>query len=370
MGNSRVRQKILLVMIVILIVVIAGIIIMTGYKKSTVPKIGLIITGSKTDAGWNGVHYQGVSYACDKLDAELIVKENVPENAELCEEAIRALVDDGAGMIILSSYAYPGAYPEKVKSVIESYPEVAFYGSSAEYYADNMTSYFGRMYQARYLAGIIAGMTTENNRIGYVAAMSNIEVNRGINAFTLGVRSVNPEAVVNVVWTGSWDNEKAEIEATSRLIYDKDIDLVTYHQNRHYVAQTADEAGIYSIGYHEAYEGGSDNFLTAVEFRWDITYKELLSDYVRGKSNVVNTYWFGLEKEAIGLTTVSPLVGSDVIADVETAKNEIISGDKIFSGVIYDNQGQLRCHEDEIISDQVLMNNMDWYVEGVYIYEE
>ncbi|MBR6638335.1 MAG: BMP family ABC transporter substrate-binding protein, partial [Lachnospiraceae bacterium] len=177
MKNSRMRQRILLVVMAVLIVVIVGSIVMTGYKKSSAPKIGLIITGSKTDAGWNGVHYQGVSYACDKLDAKLIVKENVPENAELCAQAIRELVADGAGMIILSSYAYP----EMVKDVIESYPEVAFYGSSAEYYADNMTSYFGRMYQARYLAGIIAGMTTENNKIGYVAAMPNIEVNRGIN---------------------------------------------------------------------------------------------------------------------------------------------------------------------------------------------
>lgn len=365
MGNSRVRQKILLVMIVILIVVIAGIIIMTGYKKSTVPKIGLIITGSKTDAGWNGVHYQGVSYACDKLDAELIVKENVPENAELCEEAIQALVDDGAGMIILSSYAYP----EKVKSVIESYPEVAFYGSSAEYYADNMTSYFGRMYQARYLAGIIAGMTTENNRIGYVAAMSNIEVNRGINAFTLGVRSVNPEAVVNVVWTGSWDNEKAEIEATSRLIYDKDIDLVTYHQNRHYVAQTADEAGIYSIGYNEARDNLSEKYLTAAVWNWDALYYGIVREYVLGEGNDIKRHWFGINTGVVGLSEYSPEVSEEVIKAVETAKNDILAGKDVFSGVIYDNNGQLRCDEGESISDELLLEKLDWFVDGVEIYE-
>ncbi len=365
MRNSKVRQKILLVLMVVLIVIIVGIIIMTGYKKSAVPKIGLIITGSKTDAGWNGVHYRGVSYACDKLDAKLVVKENVPENAELCAEAIRELVDDGAGMIILSSYAYP----ELVKDIVESYPEVAFYGSSAEYYADNMTSYFGRMYQARYLAGIIAGMTTKNNRIGYVAAMSNIEVNRGINAFTLGVRSVNPEAVINVVWTGSWDDEKAETEATRRLINDKDIDVVTYHQNRHYVARTADAAGIYSIGYNEAEDNLSEKYITAAVWNWEALYYGIVREYVLGEGNNVKRHWFGINTGVVGLSEYSAAISEDVIKAVETAKNDILAGKDVFSGVIYDNNGQLRCDEGELISDELLLEKLDWFVDGVEIYE-
>ena len=365
MENSRIRQRILLVVMAVLIIVIVGSIVMTGYKKSSAPKIGLIITGSKTDAGWNGVHYQGVSYACDKLDAKLIVKENVPENAELCAQAIRELVADGAGMIILSSYAYP----EMVKDVIESYPEVAFYGSSAEYYADNMTSYFGRMYQARYLAGIIAGMTTENNKIGYVAAMPNIEVNRGINAFTLGVRSVNPSAVVNVVWTGSWDNEEAETEATSRLINDKDIDLVTYHQNRHYVAQTADAAGIYSIGYNEAEDNLSEKYLTAAVWNWEALYYGIVREYVLGEGNDVKRHWFGINTGVVDLSEYSPAISGDVIKAVESAKSDILAGKDVFSGVIYDNRGLLRCDEGESISDEQLLEKLDWFVDGVEIYE-
>jgi len=84
----------------------------------------------------------------------------------------------------------------------------------------------------------------------------------------------------------------------------------------------------------------------------------------------VNTYWFGLEKDAIGLTDISDVVSSDVTEDVETAKNELVAGDRIFSGKIYDNQGTIRCNDGEMISDQTLMNEMDWYVEGVEIYGE
>lgn len=365
MKSSKIRQRLLLVLMAVLLVIIAGIIVMTGQKRNEVPKIGLIITGTVSDEGWNGVHYQGVSYACDKLDAELLVKENVPEDEKLCAEAIHELVEDGATMIILSSYGYP----EKVKAVIQSYPEVAFYGSSAEYYADNMTSYFGRMYQARYLAGIIAGMQTKNNSIGYVAAMSNIEVNRGINAFTLGVRSVNPDAVVNVVWTGAWDNKDKEIEATNKLINDKSIDVVTYHQNRHYVAQTADEAGIYSIGYNEEFEGLSDKYLTAAVWNWKALYYEIVREFVLGKANDVKRHWFGIDTGVVGLSEYSSDVSGEVKQEVDAAKNAILAGKDVFSGVIFDNNGELRCDDGELISDEQLLEKLDWYVDGVVIYE-
>ena len=210
--TNRVRQLLLLIFAIIILLSIFLFINFIGYQKKTVPKIGLIITGSCEEKGWNGAHYQGVKYACEQLNAELIVKENILEGTGDCEEAVREVISEGAGMIILSSYAYP----EELRDVVTEYPDIAFYGISAEHYAENMTSFFGRMYQARYLAGIVAGMKTESNQIGYVAAMENNEVNRGISAFTLGVRSVNPEAVVNVIFTGTWDDEAKEKAAAKK----------------------------------------------------------------------------------------------------------------------------------------------------------
>ena len=168
------RRGVIFIVSVAVLIIVAGI-AFAGYKKNTETKIGLILTGETEDHGWNGVHYEGVAYACEKLGAKLLVKENVTEGTGRCVEAVNELAAEGASMIILSSYAYP----EEVKDVVGDYPEIAFYGISAENYADNMTSYFGRMYQARYLSGIIAGLQSKSGQIGYVAAMPNCEVNRG-----------------------------------------------------------------------------------------------------------------------------------------------------------------------------------------------
>ena len=200
--------------------------------------------------------------------------------------------------------------------------------------------------------------------------MPNSEVNRGINAFTLGVKKVNPEAKVIVAWSNSWDDADKEKDLAKKLIDEKSVDVITYHQNMPNVIEIAEDRDVYSIGYHENYDGASDKFLTAVEFKWDVTYKELLLDYIRGKSDVVNTYWFGMDKDAVGLTDMSPVISQDVLSEVEAAKLEIVSGYAIFSGKIYDNNGVLRCDDGEIVSDQILMKSMDWYVKGVEVYEE
>lgn len=103
---------------------------------------------------------------------------------------------------------------------------------------DNYGNYFGRMYQPRYLSGIAAGMTTENDKIGFVAAMPTPEVIRGINAFTLGVRSVNPEATVQVVWTNTWYDPAVEKQAAESLL-DAGVDTVAQHQNTTAAVQAA-----------------------------------------------------------------------------------------------------------------------------------
>ena len=232
-----------------------------------------------------------------------------------------------------------------------------------------MNCYFARGYQARYLAGIVAGMQTQTNCIGYVAAMPNSEVNRGINAFTLGVQLVNPDAKVIVAWSDSWNDSDEEKRLAQALIDNENVDVLTYHQNLPNVIEVAESNDIYSIGYHEPYANASDKFLTSVVFNWNYTYKELLGDYIKGKSDVINTYWFGLEKETIGLSDMSVVVSEDTKKEIETAKQRIIDGYDVFSGVIYDNEGNIRCNEGERISDDILMREMNWYVEGVEFYE-
>ena len=365
MKNKSVYRRVLQLVMLALVAIIIGLIVMTGTGKNTSPKVGLVITGKADDEGWNGMHYRGVSQACEKLGAELLVAEDTPEEYEGCADAIHKLAKEGATMIILSSYGYPML----VQDVIEGYPDIAFYGSSAEYVADNYTSYFGRMYQARYLAGIVAGMQTKSNSIGYVAAMSNTEVNRGINAFTLGVQSVNPDAVVNVIWTGAWDDEQTEKKSAETLIEQAGADVLTYHQNRHYVAQAADKAGVYSIGYNTVEKGLSDNYLTAAVWDWQALYFQIVREFVQGKANTVKQHWFGMDTGVVKLSECSKSVTEETRRHVESVKQEILGGKNIFSGKIYDNSGELRCDEGEIISDGLLLEKMDWFVEGVRLYE-
>ncbi len=365
-NNHKLRQSLLLISAVVVLASIILFITTIGFEKDNSHKIGLIITGQTTDNGWNGVHYNGVVSACEKLGVKVIVKENVEEKSGRCAEAIKELAKEKCEMIILTSYSYP----IEAISVIESYPDIAFYAISSEYVSDNLTSYFGRMYQARYLSGIIAGMQTETGAIGYVAAESNSEVNRGINAFTLGVKSVNPDATVYVSFTDSWDNEEREIIAAEKLIKEKSTDVMTYHQNQHYVAKTADENGVYSIGYNETAEGLSDKYLTAAVWDWESLYFQIIREFVQGQPNSVERRWFSIDTGVVGLSEISPVVSEETKQKVENAKSNLYISCDVFSGKIYDNEGVLRCDENETLSDETLLRDMNWFVEGVEIYGE
>ena len=356
----------LLILFIMLLAVLIAVLLFMGKTFSKKEKIGFIMTGSIGEEGWNGMHYKGVSAACTDLDVELLVRENVREFEGACGPAIEELVEQGCKMIILCSYGYA----EEVKDIIEKYPEVTFYSNSFDYHADNVTSYFPRIYQARYLAGIVAGMQTETNRIGYVAAMQNSEVNRGINAFTLGVRRVNPDAVVTVAWCNSWDDEAAERRQADNLIEDIGVDVITYHQNQSYVIEEAEKAGIYSIGYHQSPVSHSDQYLTAVVGDWKLTYEAIIRQYLRGNSANIKMYWVGIDENAVKLDDFSPVISEDIKAEVTSAINEMLAGQDVFSGVIYDREGSLRCKENQVIRDEVLLEQLDWYVEGVEFYGE
>ncbi len=339
--------------------------VLVGNRNSSEIRVGFVMTGSTDDIGWNGIHYTSAKTSCEKLGAKLMIKENIAEGTGDCEKAIRELAEKGADMIILTSYSYPIEALETIKG----YPDIAFYAISSNVEADNVTSYFGRMYQARYLAGIIAGMQTETGSIGYVAAMPNCEVNRGINAFTLGVRSVNANASVNVIWTNSWDNSEAETAATERLVEELNADVVTYHQNRHSTAETADRLGVYSIGYNTAVEGLSEKYLTASVWNWDSLYFQIMREFIQGEANTSRRQWYSIDNGAVGLSEYSSAVSEETRLAVEAAKSRFLSGIDVFSGEIYDNSGRLRCGEGETINDNTLFNDMDWFVNGVVIYE-
>lgn len=353
------------VAILIVAAIISIILTFGNEQKEGDALVGVIMPGSVAELGWNRVHYDGIHEAAKELGVKDSLIENVKENSGACAGAIESLIRAGAKIIILGSYNYS----VEVSEVIQKHPDVMFFCCAASLKIDNYKVYFARVYQARYLSGIIAGLSTKNNRIGYVAAMNNNEVNRGINAFTLGVRKVNPKAHVYVKWTGSWDDEAIETKNVDALVDSAHVDLVTYHQNQDWVLRESEKRGILSIGYNLNSTSYSEKVLTSVVTNWKMVYKEFMQDYFQKKKSISN-YWIGMEKNAVGLSFYSPLVSYSSKTIVDELSSQMQNGMDIFVGPIYDNKHQKRCEKDEIVSDYVLREEMDWFVDGVEIYEE
>jgi len=365
MRRDKISPLLMVVYVALLLVTIVLVLKFGSSQEEEIQKIGFITTGDMNTTGWGSENYQGVRAACSALGVELLVRDQVAEYDGSCLQAVAELAEEGAGMIILSS----GGYSHEMKPYFDQYPQIAFYGVFANMDVPNLTGYSARMYQARYLSGIIAGLKTETGRIGFVSTMETIEACRGINAFALGVRRVAPDAEVVVAWTGNASTEEDEREAARALISEEHVDVITYHQGQHAVIDEAEEAGIASIGYYEAASDVSERYLTCAACNWSVLYEQLIREYLRGQNRYVISDWLGLESDAIHLTAYSPLVSRDARSEVSRAINEIIAGQDVFTGEIYDNNGNLRCGEGEAMSDESLSQRMNWLVEGVRVYE-
>ena len=221
-------KKIAIISVVIFVVIIVGILFINDDsdkgKNNKKVKVGFILNGVVNDGSWGESHYLGMEKCKKELDIEVIYKENVPENKK-CMPVMEELINNGCEIIFCNSVVF-GKWEKKMA---DKYPNVYFFHATGTETGKNFSSYFGRIYQVRYLSGIVAGLQTKTNKIGYVAAYNIPEVARGINAFTLGVRKVNKKANVYVDWCESWTDDDAATDATNRIIKKHDIDVITIH---------------------------------------------------------------------------------------------------------------------------------------------
>jgi basic membrane protein A len=323
-------------------------------------RIGFVLLSDTADNGWNETHYRGIRSACDSLGVQMSLITEIPEERVPLEKAVNDMIADNLKIIVLTSYSYPII----IKDIIESHPDVMFYGINWEFDAPNYKAYFARIYQARYLAGILAGAMTKTNNVGYVAAMKNIQVYRGLNAFILGVQSVNPKAKVYVRWTNSWNEGEVETENANKLIDSSGIDVIAFHQDRAYIIEVAEKRGVYCIGNHVENNRFSSKMLSSIALNWGIIYKDFIQDYIQKKDNENMDYWLGLEKDAVGLAFYSSEVPDSVKTLVNDAIERIKAGYNMFSGRIVDSNGKVRSEEGETISDEVLRSDMEWLIKG------
>ncbi len=226
-----------------------------------------------------------------------------------------------------------------------------------------MAAYFGRIEQPRYLSGIVAGKMTKNNNIGYVAAFPIPEVVRGINSFTLGVRSVNPDAKVNVVWTSTWYDPVKEREAAVSLL-DAGADIIAQHQDTTEPQKAAQEHGALSIGYDSdmrAFVG--DTVLTSPMWNWGKYYIDTVSAAIEGKWKT-HSYWEGMNDNVVMLAPLSPKVPQDVRDLVEKTRQDLMKKDFVFCGPIKDQSGTIVVPDGQCVSDADQLT-MQFFVEGV-----
>ena len=322
-------------------------------------KVGFVYSSAHNDEGYSQAHDIG-RQAVEAMGIETAYVENVAETNEACESAIRNLIDQGCNVIYTNSFGFM----EATANCAAEFPEVKFGHCSGYTTAENMNTYFGKIYQARYLSGIVAGMKTQVNRIGYVAAMPIPEVIRGINAFTLGVRSVNPEATVEVIWTNTWYDPAVEKQAALEII-NTGVDVVAQHQNTTAPQIAAQERGVYAVGYNmSSPDAAPDAYLTAPVFNWDKFYTADVQRVIDGTWTGTKI-WDGLETGLVDLDTLTANAPEGAQEAVDTAKEQIISGElHPFAGPLTNQAGEVVVPEGTTMADDEIWN-MNWFVEGV-----
>ena len=324
-------------------------------------RVGFVYVGTIGDHGWTYEHNR----ARLQVEAEFgdtvktFYAENVPEEKTRVLKIIQDFVLNGVGLVFLTSFGYGSAVVEAAKR----YPFVFFEYATGSWRLDNVSVFSPRFYEGRYVIGRIAGEMSKSGRAGYVGSFPIPEVVRGINAFTLGARSVNPQFEVDVEWVGSWFDPGAESVATHTLV-ERGADVITSHTDSTAPMKIADDLGLVAFGQaSDMIAFGPRSQATAIVNNWGPYYIERTRAVLDGTWESVQV-WDGL---GAGMVNMAPYTNMPETVAREARKTEeaIVSGAlQVFGGPIRDRGGNVVVEEGRWLSDAAL-NAMDWYVEGV-----
>ena len=327
-------------------------------------KVAFVYVSSVGDLGWTYAHDQG-RQAIEAALPNVVTayQENVPENPADAERVIRQFAQDGNGVIFTTSFGYM----DPTINVAQDFPDTVFIHISGYKTARNVGTGFGKIEEPRFVSGQIAGQMTQSDLLGYVAAFPIPEVIRGINAFTLGVREVNPEATVRVVWTSTWFDPQKERAAAEALL-DGGADVIAQHQDTPGPQQAAEERGAYGVGYDADMSPLAPNaVLTSPIWRWGAFYIPTVQAVMDGTWES-SQYWGGWKDGIVDLAPIADFVPEDLRAAAEAEIARFKSGEEtiytIFTGPIRDQAGEVRVPEGQAMTDEELLS-MNWFVEGV-----
>lgn len=343
-----------------------------GISKDDI-KVGVIhLSDPSEGSGYTYTHdlgIQGMQQNLGLSDEQIVRKLNVADSdADATREAIKECIDEGCNIIFTTSWGYM----ETTAEMAEEYPDIYFsHGTGYLSNGKNFNNYFGRIYQARYLSGIVAGMNTTTNKIGYVAAMGsdNSEVTGGIDAFALGIYSVNPDAQVYVKVTDSWYDPDAEKAAAEQLL-DMGCDVITQHCDTSYPQTLAQERGVYGIGYNsDMSKEAPEACLCSVVWNWSAYYTSAVQSIIDGTWDGSN-YYGGMNENLVGITELADFCADGTADKVKDAKRQILSGEiGVFDGVIETNEGTTVGEEGKTLDDATITGAINWYFKTVNVVE-
>ena len=330
-------------------------------------KIGFVHITDPSDMGYTYNHDLGTQKMQKELglkDDQIINKFNTSED-ETCE-TLSELAEQGCHIIFATSFGFE----DYVIKVAKDYPDIEFCHATGYKAAsaglDNVHNYFGKIYQARYLSGIAAGLKTEKNKLGYVGAFPFPEVISGFTAFYLGAKSVNPDVKMTVKYTHSWNNPTLEAQLAQALI-DEGCDVLGQHCDSTAPATAAEAAGVFHVGYNSDMRDAAPNAsLTSAVWDWSRYLVFAINKLIAGEEIPVD--WG--EGLAEGVCDVSPLndaiVAPDTAAKIEEARAKIVSGDwDVFTGPLVDVRGETVVAEGETFIEPASAPSWGYILEGI-----
>ena len=327
-------------------------------------KVAFVYVSPVGQAGWTFQHDLGRRAMERALGARVqtTVVEAVPEGPD-SERVMRDLAANGHGLIFATSFGYL----EPALRVAAEFPAVKFEHAGGYKNAANLATYNARYYEARYLAGMLAGKTSKTGVAGFVAGFPVPEVIQGINAFTLGMRETNPKAQVRVLWLNAWFDPAREREAAQTLV-NQGADVLTNHSGSSAVPQTAQDnfksRGVRVISYQsDMHAFAPDAQLAAVTHHWGGFYTEVARSVIESRWKP-QPVWGGMKDGLVKLGALSPTIGADVVGLIETRQAAIEAGRfKPFAAPLTDSEGRLRLATRAL--DDAAIGEMNWFVQGV-----
>ena len=348
---------------------LVGLTTVTTANAADKVKVGFVYLTTPGDHGWTYAHEvarQDVEkHFGDKVVTTFV--ENVPEGPDSAR-VIRELAKQGNEIIFTTSFGYM----DHTIKVAKEFPNVKFEHITGYKRSPNVATGNIRFYEGRYVQGVVAGLMTKSNKIGYLASFPIPEVIQGINAFGIGLRSVNPKAEVSVIWVNSWYDPVKEADA-AKVHIAEGADILAQHTDSPAMLQTAQKAGVHGFGQSSDMKAFAPKAqLFSSVNNWGPYYISKIQQMMDGKWSTgegpdhwAGNTWVGMADDYLVLSPFENMP-SDVAAAAAKAAADIKSGkNKIFTGPIKDNSGKVRVPAGKTLNDGELFQTLDYYVDGI-----